>query len=136
MLGRVSPRTQTPVVATLIVGALVILAAVLIPFGTLILATGSAVVVLYTIVALCALRVRAAKGGHSGGYRMILWPVPPIIVLLFMVYVVYQTVVTDIAPLLISLGTIVVGLIWYAIFIRGRKDRWTLPDPQLDDAEE
>ena len=91
---------------------------------------------LYTIVALCALRVRSAKGGHSGGYRMILWPVPPIIVLLFMAYVVYQTVVTDIAPLLVSLGTIAVGLIWYAIFIRGRKDRWTLPDPQLDDTEE
>ena len=102
---------------------------------TLILATGSAVVVLYAIVALSALRVRSAKGGHEGGYRMILWPIPPIIVLLAMAYVVYQTIVTDVTPLLVSLGTIVIGLIWYAIFIRGRKDRWTLPDPQVDDAD-
>jgi amino acid transporter len=135
VLGSVNPRTKTPVVATLIVGVLVIIAAVFIPFGTLILATGSAVVILYTIVALSALRVRSVKGGHDGGYRMWLWPVPPVIVLLFMAYVVYQTVVTDVTPLLIALGTIVVGLIWYAIFIRGRKDRWTLPDPQLDDVE-
>ena len=134
ILGRVNPRTKTPVVATVIVGVLVIIAAVFIPFGTLILATGSAVVILYTIVALCALRICSAKGGHLGGYRMVLWPIPPIIVLLFMVYVVLQTIVTDITPLLIALGTVVVGLAWYAIFIRGRKDRWTLPDPQLDDA--
>ncbi|MBX3099013.1 MAG: APC family permease [Salinibacterium sp.] len=133
VLGRVNPRTKTPVVATLVVGVLVIIAAVFIPFDTLILATGSAVVVLYTIVALSALRVRSVKGGHEGGYRMWLWPLPPIVVLLFMAYVVYQTVVTDVTPLLISLSTIVIGLIWYAFFIRGRKDRWSLPDPQLDD---
>lgn len=133
VLGRVNPRTKTPVAATLVVGVLVIVAMLVIPFPTLILATGSAVVVLYTIVALSALRVRAVKGGHEGGYRMWLWPVPPIVVLLVMAYVVYQTVVADVTPLLIALGTIVVGLIWYAVFIRGRKDRWTLPEPQLEE---
>lgn len=133
VLGRVSPRTKTPVVATLVVGVLVILAMLFIPFPTLILATGSAVVILYTIVALSALRVRAVKGGHEGGYRMWLWPLPPIIVLLVMAYVVYQTVIADVTPLLIAVGTLVVGFIWYAIFIRGRKDRWTLPDPQLEE---
>lgn len=133
VLGRVNPRTKTPVVATLVVGALVIIASIAIPFPTLILATGSAVVILYTIVALSALRVRAVKGGHEGGYRMWLWPIPPVVVLLVMAYVVYQTVVADITPLLIALGTLVVGLIWYAVFIRGRKDRWTLPDPQLEE---
>lgn len=135
VLGRVNPRTKTPVVATVVVGVLVIIAALVIPFPTLILATGSAVVILYTIVALSALRVRAVKGGHEGGYRMWLWPVPPVIVLVVMAYVVYQTVVADITPLLIALGTLVVGLIWYAAFIRGRKDRWTLPDPQLEELD-
>lgn len=135
VLGRVNATTQTPVIPTVIVGVLVIIAALAIPVPTLILATGSAVVVLYALVALSALRVRSVKGGHQGGYRMILWPIPPIIVLLTMAYVVYQTIVTDIRPLLVSLGTIAIGLIWYAIFIRGRKDRWTLPDPQLDDTE-
>ena len=62
-------------------------------------------VILYTIVALSALRVRAVKGGHEGGYRMWLWPIPPVVVLLVMAYVVYQTVVADITPLLIALGT-------------------------------
>ena len=133
VLGTVSPRTHTPVVATIIVGVLVVIAAVVIPVPTLILATGSAVVVLYTIVALCALRVRRVTGGHQGGYRMWLWPVPPVIVLLFMAYVVFQTVVADATPLLIALGTVVLGLIWYAVFIRGRADRWTLPEPQLED---
>ncbi len=135
VLGRVNPRTKTPVVATVVVGVLVIIAALVIPFPTLILATGSAVVILYPIVALSALRVRAVKGGHEGGYRMWLWPVPPVIVLVVMAYVVYQTVVADITPLLIALGTLVVGLIWYAAFIRGRKDRWTLPDPQLEELD-
>ncbi|WP_228372724.1 APC family permease [Demequina maris] len=133
VLGSINPRTKTPVVATVLVGVLSIAAGFL-PFDWLLIATGASTIFVYATVALAALRLRRVAAGRDGGYRMPLFPLPPLIVLGIMAYVTYQTVVSDITPLFVSIGAILLGVIWYVAFIHPRRgERWTLPDPQDDE---
>lgn len=68
-------------------------------------------------------------------YRMPLWPLPPIIVIAFMAYVLCKILATDPTPLIVAVASILVGVIWYAIFIRPRQgERWMLPEPQADES--
>jgi L-asparagine transporter-like permease len=107
-----------------------------VPFSWLLTATGASVVVIYAVVAVAALRVRGKNAAVRPGYRMPLWPVPPVIVILIMAYVVYQYITTGIAPLLVSAVTLLVGVAWYYLFIHPRRgERWTLPDPQDDEGD-
>ncbi|WP_228373620.1 APC family permease [Demequina soli] len=136
ILGSINPRTKTPIVATVLVGV-VSVAAGFLPFDWLLVATGASAIFMYATVALAALRVRRARSGRTDGYRMPLFPLPPIIVLAIMAYVTYQTIEADATSLLISVAAIVLGGLWYVGFIHPRRgDRWTLPDPQDDEAED
>ncbi|WP_062200966.1 APC family permease [Demequina salsinemoris] len=133
VLGSVHPRTKTPIVATIVIG-LAGIGVGFLPFDWLLIATGASAVVIYSTVAVAALRVRGAAG-REGGYRMPLFPLPPIVVLAIMAYVTYQIIASDPTPLLVSVVAIVLGVLWYALFIHPQRgERWTLPDPQ-DDAE-
>jgi hypothetical protein len=61
------------------------------------------------------------------------WPVPPIIVIVAIIYIAYQGVLADSRPLLIAIGTMVIGVVYYYIFINSRTDsRWTLPEALHD----
>jgi amino acid transporter len=133
LLGKVNGRTHTPIAATVLIGVVAAASGYWVPFAWLLTATGASVVVIYSVVAVAALRVRRNAAARPG-YRMPLWPLPPVIVLLIMVYVVYQYLTTGIAPLVVSAVTLLVGVAWYYLFIHPRRgERWTLPDPQDDE---
>jgi hypothetical protein len=67
---------------------------------------------------------------------MPLWPVPPIIVIVTLAYIAYQGVMADPRPLIIALGTMLVGVVYYYIYIHSRTDdRWTLPDALHDHSD-
>lgn len=128
---RVNPRTQTPVTATVIVGGAAMLIGYFVPNNWLITATGATIVFIYASVALSALRLRSVKVHHDGSYRMPLFPLPPILLLVFMGYVLYQSLTTDTGPVVVAVVFIAVGLAWYLGFIKNaRGSRWELPDPQ------
>lgn len=130
-LGSVHPRTRTPVVATVALGVIATVIAYIVPFNWLVIATGSGIVFIYAAVALSALRVRQHGRQGLDIYRMPLYPLPPVVVLAVMAYVLYQTVTTDAGPVLVAVVTLLVGAGWYLLFIRNaRGERWTLPDPQ------
>ncbi|MEI6108780.1 MAG: APC family permease [Actinomycetes bacterium] len=132
-LGSINAKTKTPVIATVVVGVLSALTAFYVPFNWLLIATGAGVVFIYAAVAIAALRVRSHGPSRDGIYRMPLFPIPPILVLGFMAYVLYQNVTTDAKPVLVSVVTMAIGALWYAGFIRpSRGARWTLPDPHTD----
>jgi amino acid transporter len=132
-LGTINKKFQTPILATIVVGVASVLVGAFVPFDFLLLATGASLVVVYGIVAFAALRVRSLDKGHKDVYKMPLWPLPPIVVLVALIYIAYQGILSDIRPILISVVTLVVGAIYYYVYIHSRsKDRWTLPDPLHD----
>jgi amino acid transporter len=136
VLGAVHPRLQTPVAATVVVGIAAALCGWLVPFDWLLLATGASVVVLYLAVALSALALRRNRSHQApaGGYRMPLYPLPPLIVVAFMIYVAYQGVVSDVRPLAVAVVCLILGIGYYYAFIHPRRgDRWVLPDPIHDE---
>jgi len=136
LLAKVNEHTRTPIAATVLVGVIAAACGYWVPFNWLLTATGASVVVIYAIVALAALRVRNAPSTARPGYRMPLWPLPPVVVLLISAYVIYQNITTAIAPLVVSLVTLLVGVAWYYLFIHPRRgERWTLPDPQDEEAD-
>jgi amino acid transporter len=135
-MGSISAKYQTPVVATMVIGISSVLVGAFVPFSLLILASGASLVVIYAVVAIAALRVRSMGSSHKDAYTMPLWPVPPIIVIVTLTYIAYQGVMSDPRPLIIALGTMLVGVVYYYIYIHSRTDdRWTLPDALHDHSD-
>lgn len=135
LLGSINARTKSPIAATVLIGVVAAAAGYLLPFAWLIVATSATVVVIYVAIAFASLRARSASGGRPDHYRMPLWPLPPLIVIVFMGYVLYKILATDPTPLIVAVASVLVGVIWYAIFIRPKQDeRWTLPEPQADES--
>ncbi len=132
-MGSINAKYQTPVVATAVIGIGSVLVGAFVPFSLLILASGASLIVVYAIVAVAALRVRSMGTSHKSAYTMPFWPVPPIIVIVAIIYIAYQGVLADSRPLLIAIGTMVIGVVYYYIFINSRTDsRWTLPEALHD----
>ncbi|MFI9503923.1 APC family permease [Nocardia sp. NPDC052566] len=130
VLGYVHPGLHTPVAATVVVGVFAALAASFVPIRWLITATGSAVIVVYLMVALSALRLRRRGARTSRGYRMPLWPAPPLIVIGIVGYVSYQVLRDTWTQLAIAAATMGLGAAYYAAYLHPRRgDRWSLPDP-------
>jgi len=132
-MGSINAKYQTPVVATAVTGIGAVLVGAFVPFSLLILASGASLIVVYAIVAVAALRVRSMGTSHKSAYTMPFWPVPPIIVIVAIIYIAYQGVLADSRPLLIAIGTMLVGVVYYYIYINSRTDsRWTLPEALHD----
>jgi amino acid transporter len=125
---RVHPRLQTPLPATLFVGAVAAVTAALVPIDFLILATGATLVVLYIIVALAAVVGRRNGTTAHAPYRMPAWPLAPVVVILVLGYVATQVWRADPRQVLIALGVLVVGYAYYYAYLHPRRaDRWTMP---------
>ena len=126
-LSAVSPRTQAPVAATLVVGAAASAIAAAVPFPWLVVATGASLIPIYAAVAVCALRIR--KQPKSSGYQMPWWPLPPLVVVLAMAFVVVESVQADWTPIAVSAGILLLGALYYRCYLRPRLGgRWSLPE--------
>ncbi|MGH3583796.1 MAG: APC family permease, partial [Mycobacterium sp.] len=113
-----------------------VLAASFIPIDWLITATGASVVAIYLAVAAAALRLRRPGARTSTGYRMPLWPLPPIVVIGLMAYVTYQLLTTALSQVIVAVAAIVVGIVYYFGFIHPRRsERWLLADPIVEDSD-
>lgn len=135
-LERINLRFQTPIVATSVVGIAAVLAGAFVSFNFLLLATGAGLIVIYAVVAVSALIDRNKRAEQSNGYKMPWWPLPPIVVIAATVYVAYQGILADWRPILISIVTVAIGVVYYYIFIHPRREsRWTLPDALHDHSD-
>ena len=75
-LARVSPRTRTPVVATLLAGALVLAVALFVPFERLLSIANLLTLAVFTMVNLAAVRVRADGDAPPALVRSPIWAAP------------------------------------------------------------
>jgi len=117
-LARVHPRFGSPWVATLVVGGL---ASALTFFSNLVAVvtfTSVLIIILYALIAISALVSRVRQPGATRPYRMPLWPLPPIVALVGVVIAITQQKGSD---LLICAAIFVVGLVYYAAYLRSRR---------------
>jgi amino acid transporter len=130
-LAQVHPAFRTPWVATLFVG---VTATILCLQSTLIAVvtfTAVLLIILYALIALSAIVSRMQQANLPRPYRMPFWPVPPLIALVGTVIAITQQKQLD----LVIVGAIVViGLIYYFVFLEPRKDRyWNMTtDPNAE----
>lgn len=123
-LAKVNHR-GSPWVATLVIGGLATVFAFQASLVALVTFTAVLIVVLYATVALAALVSRARDQHLERPYRMPLWPVPPIIVVVGVVIALTQQLPRD---LIISAAIFAAAAIYYVAFLRPRRDRYWLPE--------
>jgi amino acid transporter len=130
-LASVHPSWKSPWVATILVGIVGVVLCLTVDLGTLIMLTGASLVLNYALVALAALVGRAVGASDHSPYKMPLWPLPPVLALIALIYVTTQQTQT---ALLVTGGTIVIGLVYWLIVILPKGDKaWTLLQPALDE---
>jgi amino acid transporter len=126
-LGAIHPRFHTPWVATLVVGALSA-AACFIDLDVLLVLTGSSLILVYASLCIAALVGRRNGSTAHAAYRMRWFPIPPLLALVALGYVTYQTArdpEIGRPSLLVTLGILVVAGIYYL----ARRRNWTLRGP-------
>lgn len=126
----VHPTYGSPWIATIVVGILSALAC-FIDFNTLLVVSGTSLVVIYA--ALCAAAIVGRKNASTSGghYRMPFYPVPAVLGFLALLYVGYQNFI-DVAfgrPSLIATGLIMLAAAVYYIIFLARRSDWNLCGP-------
>lgn len=132
-LASVHPQYKTPWVATAVVGIVSAILCMTVDLNTLITLTGANLVVDYALIALAALVARAVGATAGSPYRMPMWPLPPILALLALVYVTTQQ---GLIYLQVTGATIGIGFVYWLIVILPQRGRaWNLREPLRDETE-
>jgi amino acid transporter len=126
-LGRIDPRTRTPLVATLAIGAAALTLTAVSDYAAAVTFASLTVVVTFALIALAALVSRLRQPHLARPYRMPLWPLPPLLALVGVAVTVLLQTGRDLA---IVAGILAAGLLYDALYLRPRRDtHWILLDP-------
>jgi amino acid transporter len=131
-LTRVHSRFGSPWVATLVTGALACLLC-FIDLNTLLVMTGTAIVVVYGSLCVAVIAGRRTGSTSHAFYRMPFYPWPPVVALIVLAYVVYTNLLdpkNGQLSLLFTLGVILVSGLYYKFVLR-RRGVWTLREPEV-----
>lgn len=128
LFGYVHPKLQTPLPATLFAGSLAAIVAAIVPLNALIVATGATVVAVYLFVALSAIVGRRNGTTAHTQYKMPLWPLAPVLVIITLVYVTYQLWQSNPWQVAIAVIALGIGYVYYYAYLYPRRaTRWTMP---------
>ena len=108
----------------------------LVPFQVLLVATSAGIVILYALVGLAAFVGRINHSTDAAEYRMPWWPAAPILMTLATLVILVMSLIADWVPVAVACGIFAIGLIYYAVYLRGKTDRWTLPAPADEELED
>ncbi|WP_306189967.1 APC family permease [Streptomyces sp. MK5] len=120
-------RFGSPWVATLAVG---VPGAVLcfVNLDTLYGVTGVSVTGMYLLVAVAALLARRGSHRHTPAWRMPLWPAMPVLLIAVLAYILSQQ---ETSYLLWTGGIVAVATLYWALYLRPRRDtRWLVSIPE------
>lgn len=121
----------SPWVATIVVSVLAAIAC-FIDLNLLLVISGTSLVVIYALLCVGAVAGRRNGATAEGHYRMPLFPLPPVLAFVALVYVAYQNWL-DVAfgrpSLMATLAIVAVAAIYYVVFLARRAD-WTLHAPE------
>lgn len=125
-LTRLHPRFNTPVLATLAVAVPGAVLALLVDIEALLGVTAVMVAAVYLLLAVGALAARRTP--HSG-WKMPLWPLAPVVVIVALTYALSQSAAVDLA---ITGGAIVVALAYDLLYLRPRRATHFVVDARGD----
>jgi amino acid transporter len=130
-LATVHPTLKSPWIATLLTGGLATVLCIQSTLLAVVTFTAVLLILLYFLIAVSALVSRMRQKDLPRPYRMILWPIPPLIAIVGTGVAITQQKVSD---LIIVAAIIVGGLIYFYLFLEPRKDRyWNMQtDPQAE----
>jgi amino acid transporter len=130
-LGRIHPKTRTPVVASLAIGAAALTLTAVSDYAAAVTFASLTVVVSFALIALSALVSRLREPRLVRPYRMPLWPLSPVIALAGVASTVLLQTGKDLA---IVAGILAAGVLYDAAYLRPRRDsHWILLDPVVDE---
>jgi amino acid transporter len=125
---RIHSRYGSPWLATLIIGIPGAILAYAIEIEALLGITSVIISTMYVILAVSALKVR--RMGGAPGWRMPLWPVPPLLVIAVVGYALVGSAGIDV---LVTLGILAVALAYYVGYLaRKPEERFVVVDPTDD----
>ena len=128
-LSYVSPRTQTPVVATGVLGCAALLMSLFVNLATVVQFASVLLVFMYVLVAASAIVWRFSQRDHYRPYRMPLWPLLLILALLGCAIVISQQSPRELA---IVASIFAVAGLDYAVFLRPRaQTHWVMLNPTV-----
>lgn len=133
-LSRALTRTHrtfhSPWVATVVCGALAALACLL-NQTVLFVVTGTGIIVVYALLCVAAVIGRWTGATDHGHYRMPLFPLPPVIGLMMLIYIAYTNWLDEVIgrpSLFTTLGIVTAASLYYVLVIR-RRGQWVLHGP-------
>jgi amino acid transporter len=133
VLGRIHPKTRTPVVASLAIGAAALTLTAVSDYAAAVTFASLTVVVTFALIALSALVSRLREPRLARPYRMPLWPLSPVVALAGVASTVLLQTGRDLA---IVAGILAAGLFYDAAYLRPRRDtHWILLDPVVDEPD-
>ncbi|RYY28792.1 MAG: APC family permease [Sphingomonadales bacterium] len=127
---KIDPSFKTPWVATLVTGALASMLC-LVDFDFLLIATGTALMMIYGILCVAVIEGRRKGSTAHGAYRMRLFPLPPILAMLAFTYVIYTNISdpdTGLLSFLTTVAVLAVSAAYYLMVLRKRGE-WVLRGP-------
>jgi amino acid transporter len=132
-VGRIHPRTRTPVPATLAIGAAALTLTAVSDYAAAVTFASLTVVLTFALIALSALASRLRQPGLDRPYRMPLWPLPPLVALAGVAVTVALQTGRDLA---IVAAILAAGVLYDAVFLSPRRGtHWVLLDPVVDEPE-
>ena len=126
VLTKLHPRYATPWLATLVIGIPGAILAGAVEIEALLGVTSVVISTMYVVVAIAALRARR-RGPAVQGWRMPLWPLPPLVVIGVIGYALAGSARMDI---LITAAVVVGALAYYYLYLARRPgERFLVVDP-------
>ena len=127
VVGRVHPRTRTPVIATVTIGVAALTLTAVSDYAAAVTFASLTVVVTFALIAVSALASRIRQPDLARPYRMRLWPLPPLVALAGVAVTVVLQTSRDLA---IVAAILAAGTLYEVAYLRPRRDtHWILLDP-------
>jgi amino acid transporter len=132
-VGRIHPRTRTPVVATLTIGVAALTLTAVSDYAAAVTFASLTVVTTFALIALSALASRLRQPDLARPYRMPLWPLTPVVALAGVAVTISLQTGRDLA---VVAGILAAGLVYESVYLRPRRDtHWILLDPLVEEPE-
>ena len=130
LLTAVHPRFGSPWAATLVVGA-VAAGLCVIPLSVLLTLSGSGMTLIYAGLSITALLHGRASARRRPGWRMPLWPLPPLLAVVMLAVVVVAGLKDGWVSFAVSLAAAGLAALHYRLVLKPR-DAWTPRGPEVD----
>ncbi len=130
-LGKVHPKFRSPWAATLVIGGVSTIFCVKSSLISTVTFTAVLIIILYALIAIAALVSRIKNKDEERPFKMMFWPIPPIITIVGVGLTLTQQKKGDLKIILI---VVVISLAYYVLYLnRSKHTRWVPHNPALMD---